>query len=189
MMRSTVFAAAFALLIGTAALPACSNSRTDNDPKDRVSTALKDANLKDVDVAYDRDEHVVHLKGNVDSTAERSRAEQIAERAVGTSGKVLNEVTVKGVDDKTADDNDGRIKDRLQELVDQDPQLKDHNVDFSVNNGAVEVSGTVASAAEKDRVTQLARSVDGVKDVANGLDVKPEKKATGTAGHRNGKRR
>jgi osmotically-inducible protein OsmY len=86
-----------------------------------VQAALKNANLSDVDVNYDRDEKVVHLKGTVDSADQRARAEQIAERAVGTSGKVLNEVTVKGVDEKTADDNDGRIKDRLKEMVDNDP--------------------------------------------------------------------
>src|ERR1051325_8821743 len=80
-------------------LSACNNSNEPN-PKDRVSTALKDANIKDVDVDYDRDAHVVHLKGNVTSSGERARAEEIADRAVGTSGKVLNEVTVKGVDDK-----------------------------------------------------------------------------------------
>ncbi len=185
-MKPTVLAAAVALALASIAAPACSNRNTD-DPKDRVSTALKDANVKDVDVAYDRDERVVHLKGTVDSTAERARAEQVAERAVGTSGKVLNEVTVKNVDEHTADDNDGRIKDRLKDLVAQDPQLKDQNVDFSVNNGAVEISGSVASMAEKDRATQMARSVDGVKEVANGLEVKG--KTAATTGQRSRQRR
>jgi hyperosmotically inducible periplasmic protein len=151
------------------------------DPSDKVTAALKDANLKDVDVNYDRSERVVHLKGTVDSTAERTRAEQVAERAVGTSGKVLNEVTVKGVDTKTADDNDGRIKDRLKDMIANDPGLSKHDISFSVNNGAVEVTGSVAQESEKSKVTQMVRSVDGVRDVANALKVTPDAKKDDTS--------
>jgi osmotically-inducible protein OsmY len=169
-MKHLVKASAAGLLVvGLAAAPACNRA---NDPKDQVSEALKNANIRDVDVDYDRDAKVIHLKGNVNDPSERQRAEDVAEKAVGTSGKVLNEVTVKGVDDRTADDNDGRIKDQLKDMVDRDPQLKQQDVTFDVNNGAVEVKGTVATAAEKNRITEIVRSVPGVKDVANGLDVK-----------------
>jgi hyperosmotically inducible protein len=161
------------LLAAGLTVSACTDNRA-ADPSDKVQAALKNANLSDVDVNYDRDEKVVHLKGTVDSADQRARAEQIAERAVGTSGKVLNEVTVKGVDEKTADDNDGRIKDRLKEMVDNDPDLKQRDISFTVNNGAVEVSGTVATASEKSRVTEMVRSVSGVRDAANGLQVDPD---------------
>jgi osmotically-inducible protein OsmY len=174
MMRFRVSAAGAAMLLAAGlTMSACSDNRA-NDPSDTVQAALKNANLGDVDVNYDRDEKVVHLKGTVDTADQRARAEQIAERAVGTSGKVLNEVTVKGVDEKTADDNDGKIKDRLKEMVDINETLKDRDITFTVNNGAVEVSGTVASAAEKTRVTEIVRTVDGVRDVANGLQVDPD---------------
>jgi osmotically-inducible protein OsmY len=163
------------LLVAGLTLSACSDNRA-NDPSDKVSAALKNANLGDVDVNYDRDERVVHLKGTVDSADQRTRAEQLAERAVGTSGKVLNELTVKGVDEKTTDDNDGKIKDRLKEMIDNDPELKQHSISFSVNNGAVEVSGSVATASEKARVTEMVRTVAGVRDVANGLEVTPKAK-------------
>jgi len=159
--------------------PACSDNRAP-DPSDKVSAALKNANIKDVDVNYDRDERVVHLKGNVENAGERTRAEQIAERAVGTSGKVLSEVTVKGVDDKTADDNDNKIKDRLKEMIDNDPVLKDRSISFTVNNAAVEVSGTVASAVEKSKVTEMVRTVPAVRDVANGLEITPDKYSDST---------
>ena len=160
------------LLVAGLTTVGCSDQA--NDPSDKVQAALKNANLADVDVNYDKTEKVVHLKGTVDSADQRARAEQIAERAVGTSGKILNEVTVKGVDEKTADDNDGKIKDRLKEMVDNNATLKDRDISFSVNNGAVEVSGTVANAGEKARVTEMVRTVDGVRDVANGLQVDPD---------------
>jgi len=178
MIRGKTFLAGFALLLMVGlTLPACGGNKA-NDPSDKVTAALKDANLADVDVDYDRAERVVHLKGTVDTTTDRARAEQVAVRAVGTSGKILNELTVKGVDEKTADDADGRIKDQLNDMVANDPTLKERDVSFTVNNGAVEVSGAVASVAEKTRVTEMVRSVPGVRDVANALDVDPKAKST-----------
>src|SRR5690242_1485257 len=84
------------------------------DPKANVTDQLKNANIHDVNVDYDRDAKVVHLKGAVDSAAERSRAEEVAQRAVGTTGTVANELTVKGATDRTADDFDGKIRNELK---------------------------------------------------------------------------
>jgi osmotically-inducible protein OsmY len=144
------------------------------DPKDQVSDQLKSANIHDVDVAYDRDARVVHLKGAVDNASVRSRAEQIAERTVGTSGKVANELTVKGATDKTADDFDRTIRRELKAKVDNDSVLKDRDINFDVNNGVVTIKGDVGAAAEKDKVTQMAQSTENVKQVVNSLDVKPD---------------
>jgi osmotically-inducible protein OsmY len=142
------------------------------DTKKQVADALKNANVEHVDVDYDRNAKVVHLQGEVESAADKARAEQIANQVVGTSGRVLNEVTVKAVDTKTADDLDGSIRDALKTRIDNDPVLKDRHINFDVNNGAVEIKGSVASAAEKTHVGEIARSVTGVKDVANALEVK-----------------
>src|SRR5262245_7409190 len=84
------------------------------DPKDQIERDLKTASMPDVNVDYDRSNKVVHLTGAVDNSAEKSRAEEIAQRAVGTSGRVANELTVKGVNDTTADDR---------------------SINFDVNNG------------------------------------------------------
>jgi osmotically-inducible protein OsmY len=65
--------------------------------------------------------------------------------------------------------------------IERDTVLKERKVNFDVNNGAVEIKGSVASVAEKTRVRELVRGVTGVKDVANALEVKP-------ADYRNDKR-
>jgi osmotically-inducible protein OsmY len=158
------------LLAFTVALVGCNRGP---DTKKQVEDSLKKANVEHVDVNYDRDAKVVHLKGEVDSAAEKTRAEQVATQVVGTSGRVLNEVTVKGEDTRTADNLDGRIRDTLKDQVDNDPVLKERHINFDVNNGAVEIKGSVASAAEKTRVGEMVRSVNGVRDVANALEVKP----------------
>lgn len=145
------------------------------DPKEQVSDQLKSANIHDVNVDYDRDAKVVHLKGAVDSAAERARAEQIAERAVGTTGRVANELTVKGVTDRTADDHDGDIRSELKAKVDNDSILKERHINFDVNNGVVTVKGEVRTAAEKGKVTDIVRAAPGVKDMANALEIKPKK--------------
>lgn len=145
------------------------------DPEQQISKALKDAQLNEVSVDWDKDAHIAHLKGTVAQATDKQRAEDVAAAAVGTTGRVLNEVTVKGLNDKIADDMDGGIKSRLKDLVAADPELKERDIDFDVNNGVVTVKGTVASAAEKNRVSQMVKAAPGVKDMANALEIKPKK--------------
>jgi osmotically-inducible protein OsmY len=146
-----------------------------SDPTLVTETALKESNLGTVKVDWDKEAHVAHLKGTVDTVTERERAEQVATAAVGTSGKVLNEVTVKGLNEKNADDMDGQIKSTLKKMVNDDPTLKDRDISFEVNNGVVTVKGDVQTAAEKNKVAELVRSAPGVKDMANALEIKPKK--------------
>jgi len=160
-----------AALLSLALAGACNRGP---DPKDQVSNQLKNANIRDVNVDYDRDAKVVHLKGAVDNAAERSRAEDIAQRTVGTSGKVANELTVKGVTDRTADDHDGDIRREVKAKLDNDSVLKDRRIDVDVNNGVVTLTGDVGTAAEKQQVGQMARSTENVKEVVNSLALKPD---------------
>jgi hyperosmotically inducible protein len=72
-----------------------------------------------------------------------------------------------------ANDLDGGIETRLDNLVDEEADLADDSIDFDANNGVVTITGTVKSTAERDKVGDLARSQPGVKDVVNSLEVKP----------------
>jgi osmotically-inducible protein OsmY len=162
-----------AALLVAGGLTACNRAP---DPGDEVRDALKAAAIDDVHVNYDRDSKAIHLTGSVDSADVKSRAEQVASKAVGTSGNVLNELTVEGTTgEKKADDLDGTIRRSLNGMVDNDAILKDRDVNFDVNNGAVEIKGSVASAAEKDKIGQMVRSYPGVRDMANGLEVRADK--------------
>lgn len=167
----TSVAVAFTLALVTGA---CSNNEMP-DPSARTEQALKDANIQDVNVDWDSDSRVAHLKGTVDSTGERDRAAQVAETAVGTSGKVLNELTVENVNENTADDMDGRIRTALADMVDRDQVLRDRDINFDVNNGVVTVKGEVRTTAEKNTVSDLVKAAPGVKDFANALEIAPAK--------------
>jgi osmotically-inducible protein OsmY len=152
---------------------ACGSSEP--SPAANTEKALKDANLNDVKVDWDKDARIAHLKGTVDSPTDRERAAQVATNTVGTTGRVLNEVTIKGINENNAGDLDGQIRSALKRMVSNDPILKDRDVNFDVTNGVVTVKGDVRSVAEKSKVTDIVRSAPGVKDFANALEIKPEK--------------
>ena len=80
-------------LLVAGAISACNRAP---DPGEQVKDALKAAAIEDVNVNYDRDSKAIHLTGSVESAAIKQQAEQVAAKAVGTSGNVLNELTVEG---------------------------------------------------------------------------------------------
>jgi len=163
MTRCAVLVAVAAVAIGCGRGP---------DTEENVRKALDQANMQAVQVDVDNNANIVHLKGTVETIGDRTRAEEVASATVGTSGRVLNELTVKGLNDETAGDLDDEIDDALDRAVDKEPVLKERDIDFQVANGMVTITGEVASADEKTRVEQLAKAAPGVKDVANGLTIK-----------------
>jgi osmotically-inducible protein OsmY len=158
------------------AVAACAGAgcRRGPDVEGNVRKALDQANMQEVAVKVDGESSIVHLKGTVGSMAVRSRAQEVADAVVGTSGRVLNELTVKGLNDTTADDLDGQIRRGLDKMIDNDPALNERDITFEVANGMVTVNGEVRTVDEKNRVGEMTRAAPGVKDVANGLQIKSE---------------
>ncbi|MDQ3069951.1 MAG: BON domain-containing protein [Acidobacteriota bacterium] len=62
---------------------------------------------------------------------------------------------------------------RVKTALLNDTQVGERRIDVHAANGAVTLSGRVASAAERDRAVELARAVTGVRGVTSRLDVKP----------------
>ena len=168
-MRGIHLTVLFAGFIAGTAI-ACTSSP---DPSKDAERALKEASFDDVRVEWDGKTRIAHLQGRVASPADKERAEEIAASAVGTTGRILSEVTIQGLNDETADDLDGDIHDALEDMVDKDAVLKERDIEFSVSNGVVTVKGEVRTAAEKAKVTQLVRAAPGVKDFANALEIEP----------------
>src|SRR4249919_442516 len=128
------------------------------DTKGNLRKALDQGNMQQVDVKVDDNEGIVHLKGTVGSMAERSRAQEVADAVVGTTGHVLNELTVKGLNDASAGDFDRDI----QKMIDNDPTLKQRDINVEVVNGMVTIKGEVRRADEKTRAGEIARAAPGV---------------------------
>jgi osmotically-inducible protein OsmY len=127
------------------------------DTEDNVRKALDQANIQTVEV-------------EVDDEASTVRATAV----VGTSGRVLNELTVEALNGRSADDLDGQITDRLDQLLDSDPVLRERDVNVQVTNRMVAITGEVRTAEEKHKVDDLVRAAPGVKDVANGLQIRSQ---------------
>jgi hyperosmotically inducible periplasmic protein len=148
------------------------------DYEKTADNALSSAALDNVDADYDNDAKTIHLKGTVNTESERQRAADVVQKAVGNGAQVANEVTVANKDEETANDLDGGLETRLNELVDNETDLKDDNIDFDANNGVITITGNVDSTRERDQAGDIARSQPGVKDVVNSLEVKADNNTT-----------
>jgi hyperosmotically inducible protein len=69
--------------------------------------------------------------------------------------------------------NDGWLWTKTRALLATTDELRDSTINVDVDNAVVTLSGTVATQAQKNRATQVARGVDGVKSVRNNLTVSP----------------
>jgi osmotically-inducible protein OsmY len=157
-----------ALAALTIASWACDNA---SDPSQRVAAALEHERIEGVDLEWEAEEGFLVLEGKVDSESVRSQAGLIAAQAAGRSATVVNALSIDGMDEDAVEDRDAEIQDQLTTLVEQDPQLREREIAVEVQNGVVTLKGDVQSNQERTKVEQLVRQLDGVRQVANGLQV------------------
>ena len=69
--------------------------------------------------------------------------------------------------------DDATITARVKTALLNDPQVGGMRIDVDTTLGVVTMSGVVKTQAEETRAVQLARNVDGVKDVKSTLQVNP----------------
>ena len=113
------------------------------------------------------------------NAADKARAEELAKQVVGTSGRVVNEVTIAttgtgGVAAPGTDEMDDRIEDELGRAFKEDNEWDMDGLDlnFDSQGGVVTITGDAPSQAVKDRVTARVKKIQGVTDVVNNLELK-----------------
>lgn len=84
---------------------------------------------------------------------------------VGCSSMPQQQSTGEAIDDGVVT---AKIKSRLIE----DPVTKAHQINVDTFKGTVQLSGFVESDQARARALQLAREVDGVKQVKDAMDVR-----------------
>jgi hyperosmotically inducible protein len=72
--------------------------------------------------------------------------------------------------------NDGWLWTKTRAVLATTDDLRDSTIDVDVDNEVVTLSGTVATPAQKNRAAQVAKSVEGVKNVKNNLKVQADTK-------------
>lgn len=161
-------------LIAAAPLVTACERHDAPDYQARVNDSLKTANLGDVNADWKDEEKQLVLSGQVENAADKARAEELAKQVVGTSGRVVNEVKVEGMNTDEADD---RLEQELDRAFKEDDQWDRDKLDltFDARAGVVTITGDAPSQDVKDRVTARVKQMAGVKDVVNNLEVKPRR--------------
>lgn len=170
------------VLVALVALAACAATRTqraageyvdDSAVTAKVKTALiesKQVKAHQVDVETFRG--VVQLNGFVDSADAKTAATNLA-RSVNGVREVRNNLAVSADSNTTGEAvDDSVVTAKVKSALITDPTTKAHQINVETDKGIVQLAGFVDTAAEKSRATAVARSIDGVRDVRNELDVK-----------------
>ena len=162
-----------------------------------ITTAVKskmaaDDTVKSYRIDVDTKDRVVTLSGAVDTPQARERALEIAR---GTDGvkDVVDRLTIApgatpttGVDDPlqqkaregadkakeaTPDLDDAAITTKVKSKFLGDTNVPGLKIDVDTKAGVVTLTGTVPTAAEKERALELAKTTDGVKNVIDRIKV------------------
>ena len=146
----------------------------------RITTAVKMGLYQDTDVPgtsvnVDTRDGVVTLFGAVPNEAAKDKATTLASKVSGVL-RVENQLeVVPDSQKKIVDAKDDAVEKALKARFKDRSELKD--VKYEVKNGAVRLTGTVATAWQKLEAMRLARTTDGVKKISEELMVRPAKGA------------
>lgn len=135
-------------------------------------------NLNPFDINTDVEQGKVILTGKVDSSAEKALAGELV-KGIDDVTDVDNRLTVVN-EDRDADRDEPGMMDTLSDtsvttvvktrlLMSSDVDGTD--IDVDTEQGVTTLSGEVDSSAEHDLAIQLAKNVNGVKDVVDELHM------------------
>ncbi|HWN07068.1 MAG TPA: BON domain-containing protein, partial [Steroidobacteraceae bacterium] len=103
---------------------------------------------------------------------EKAQAETVAKGVEGVKG-VENNLAVKQASQTTGGAiDDSTITAKVKSALIDDDTTKGGDIKVETRGGVVQLSGFVATQAQKDAATKVAKSVSGVKSVNNGLGIK-----------------
>jgi osmotically-inducible protein OsmY len=138
----------------------------------RVRLALATANISEarqIEVRAFNGE--ADLSGAVDSDDRKSEIGRVVSAVSGVTA-VHNALTVRdrsAVREDSVDDS--AIARKVVDALGEDAEVKSQSLRVACTNGIVQLDGVVASAASRDRAELLARTVNGVTQVVNRLQI------------------
>lgn len=168
------FILSMGLVAGSAALADNTAGKSDANLTASVKSALvsNDA-TKARQINVETKGGVVQLSGFVDSAAAKAAAETTAKNVTGVT-KVENKLLIRDADRSAGQAvDDTVIAAKVKgEIAGKAGLGTASDVNVEVNSGVVELSGFVATADEKAKAAEVARSINGVKDVRNNISLK-----------------
>ncbi|HEX5651202.1 MAG TPA: BON domain-containing protein [Steroidobacteraceae bacterium] len=183
-MKQAAWTARVGLVIVALALGACSATRTQQSAGEVVDDSVLTAKVKtaliedpvtkagQIDVETYRG--VVQLAGVVDSQEAKARAVELA-RAVSGVQEVRNDLRVGDADQSVGQTvDDGVITTQVKAKLIADSRTDAYKINVDTQGGVVQLSGFVDNDEAKRTAGEVARSVSGVRDVDNDLEIRKE---------------
>ena len=122
--------------------------------------------------ACDQQQPAEKMGQNVDRATEQAGRKM--DQAANTAQKQLDQ-TKATVSEKAAEAgktmDDAAVTAKVKSALITEPDVKALAIDVNTQDGVVTLLGTVDSLAKRDKATQIASSVDGVKSVTNNLKI------------------
>jgi hyperosmotically inducible protein len=164
---------ACATLIGVALLGTACN-KTNSNYRDRVKTALEQADLKDVTVTEDTNKNTITLGGTLHSDDAKNRAGNIAQASAG-SRVIANEISVEPVGNegqarKMESSLDDGIENNFKAVL-ISKGLDKQNIRYKAKNGVLTLKGSVKSPTQRQEAQELAKNTPNVQQVVNEIQV------------------
>jgi hyperosmotically inducible protein len=136
------------------------------------SALLADADVKGSDIKVETLKGVVQLSGFVDSQGQIDRAVAVTKGVEGVKS-VDNKMTVKTTETTVGEKiDDSIITTKVKAALMGDSGVKSSDIGVVTSDGQVQLSGFVEDQAQIDRATEVARGVEGVKNVINEMTIK-----------------
>lgn len=134
-----------------------------------------DAEFAPYDLEVKVNNGIVNLSGSVSTMAESHRARRLANETEGVAG-VVNAIYVDpalvAFENRSLErPDDETLTKRLQVRFAHDPDLANETIKAEVDEGIVQLHGTVKDYSSVMRAKRLAESLFGVKRVSSELDV------------------
>jgi hyperosmotically inducible protein len=183
-MKQAAWTARVGLVIVALALGACSATRTQESAGEVVDDSVLTAKVKtaliedpvtkagQIDVETYRG--VVQLAGVVDSQEAKARAVELA-RAVSGVQEVRNDLRVGDADQSVGQAiDDGVITTQVKAKLIADSRTDAYKINVETQGGVVQLSGFVDNDEAKRTAGDVARSVSGVRDVDNDLEIRQQ---------------
>jgi osmotically-inducible protein OsmY len=146
--------------------------KSDNDIQQDVRDEIKwDARTTASDIGVTVKDGVVSLSGTTGHFIQKTAAEEAAQRVAGVRA-VANEIKVKFFD-FSFKRNDQDIAEAALNALRWEYQVPEKNIKVSVSDGAVTLRGHVEWAYQREAACDCVRSLHGVTDVINEIDIKP----------------
>ncbi|MHB1937775.1 MAG: BON domain-containing protein [Acidobacteriaceae bacterium] len=173
---------AVASLAGGLLIAGCNNNPKYPDSKDAVNNSLTQNNLGAIHVSQDQDKGVITLTGTVPNDAQKTQAETVAKQAA-PNYTIADEIAVVPPDNAGAtkaanSDIDDAIEDNYKAELKKNRSLNAQDISIKSKNGAVILSGSVKTSAQKREAERLAKHVPNVQQVVNEIEVKSGKHST-----------